>query len=241
LGSYYYPIDGNPESSKWVLVSSYIENNGSIEIDGVLAVALVDGWARHFDDGRVYKNMRENLMGAEINIAEFSSIFTCYYSSEHFGREFAIFVCENYDDPYACASKLLSLSPQNEFEAGINIRRLHEALKYLNCNDYNKKLDDLIVENRCKPNGNEFYTSSIYRLNQTDFLRFKNAIVEEDKGVITSISDKVCSYKGKGNCNTVEEIYNENNMGKAVSVITASNADKTITFNQAQKITNNYR
>jgi hypothetical protein len=51
----------------------------------------------------------------------------------------------------------------------------------------------------------------------------------------------VCSYKGKGNCNTVEEIYNENNMGKAVSVITASNADKTITFNQAQKITNNYR
>ncbi|MBR1948284.1 MAG: hypothetical protein IKA30_00665, partial [Alphaproteobacteria bacterium] len=238
LGSYYYPQDGNPQSSKWIRVSTYVNNNGSISVDGQKAVQLVDGWFKNRDGGRIYKNMQKVLMGAELNICEFSAIATCYYNSETAGKKFAEFVCENYDNPDTCASKLMSLTPQNEFKSGIDKRHLHEALKYLNYDDYNKKIDDMIVEKRKKSNGNTFYVTSITQLKDTDCLKFKVALKNNDHEALSRITDKICSYKGKGNGVSIKSIYYDNNMDEAVSEL-SNHKVKTIKWNLAVNLASN--
>ena len=173
LGSYYYPCNGNPKSSDWQTVNSYIKKHGNIHIDGQNAVELVYGWFIYREGGRIYKAMQKALMGAELNVCQFSAIATCYYNSEVSGKKVAKFVSENYNNPYACALMFMSVSPNNEFHNGINKRHLHEALKYLNYKDYNKKMDKLLVEKRTAKNGSTFYVTSITQLTPEDCQKFK--------------------------------------------------------------------
>ncbi len=241
LGSYYYPCNGNPKSSDWQTVNSYVKKHGNIHIDGQNAVELVDGWFKYREGGRIYKAMQKALMGAELNVCQFSAIATCYYNSEVSGKKVAKFVSENYNNPYACALMFMSVSPNNEFHNGINKRHLHEALKYLNYNDYNEEMDKLLVEKRTAKNGSTFYVTSITQLTPEDCQKFKQALKENNKEVISQICDKIFDYKGKGKAKTIKSIYNTNNMDNAVSEVTMQNVSKsrTISWDNALSIASN--
>ena len=241
LGSYYYPCNGNPKSSDWQTVNSYVKKHGNIHIDGQNAVELVDGWFKYREGGRIYKAMQKALMGAELNVCQFSAIATCYYNSEVSGKKVAKFVSENYNNPYACALMFMSVSPNNEFHNGINKRHLHEALKYLNYKDYNNEMDKLLVEKRTAKNGSTFYVTSITQLTPNDCQKFKQALKENNKEVISQICDKIFDYKGKGNAKTIKSIYNTNNMDNAVSEVTMQNVSKsrTISWDNALSIASN--
>lgn len=135
MGSYWYPENGDPKSSKWIKVSKHkgVQAN-NFSISGNRAMDMVDAWARYREGGRVYKKIQKLLMGTELSINEFSAIFTCTYNNEKNGWLLCEFVKNNYQDPIKCASYLVDL-PTYGFN-GLLDRHCHEALVYLNLDNY---------------------------------------------------------------------------------------------------------
>lgn len=135
LGSYWYPKNGDPATSEWIKVSQHKDVQArNFNISGNRAMNMVDSWARHREDGRVYKKMCRMLKGAELSLNELAAIFSCTYNNEKNGWLLCEFVKNNYKDPIKCASYLADL-PTYGF-AGLTDRHCHEALVYLNLDDY---------------------------------------------------------------------------------------------------------
>ena len=130
LGSFWFPKDGNPQSSEWILTSDYVKKK-KIKLTGPQALALTDGWYRHRENGRIYKDMYKRLKGCELKAHEFAAIATVMYNNEVNGKELCDFVKKNYKNPTKCAAKIMDLKPQNaRFNDGILKRHAHEALIY---------------------------------------------------------------------------------------------------------------
>ena len=213
LGSYWLPKDGNFKSSKWIKTSQYIKKHSTLCVTGKQACDLADGWFRYRENGRVYDRMFELLQGAELNICEFAAIATCVYNNEQNGFDLCHFVNknENYKDPIKCAKYLLRLKPGNlAFDDGILKRHIHEALIYLNVNNYANKIPYFMVKRGVNSKGNTYYVSSVTQLNPQEC---KRAAENFDKGnfeALANLSDKIYNYHCKGGQSLYEIISDHN-------------------------------
>ncbi len=144
LGSYWYPKNGDPATSEWIKVSQHKDVQAkNFNISGNRAMNMVDSWARHREGGRVYKKMCRMLIGTELSLNELAAIFSCTYNNEKNGWMLCEFVKNNYKDPIKCASYLADL-PTYGF-AGLTDRHCHEALVYLNLDNYISYIPDMEI------------------------------------------------------------------------------------------------
>lgn len=210
IGSYWYPENGNPKSSKWILTKNYLQKHPNFTITGQQASAVADGWFRYRENGRVYKNMCDLLQGAELNICEFAAIATCMYNDESNGRDLCRFVKENYQNPVECANYLMNLKPGNSsFNDGILKRHTHEALLYLNHDNYADKMGMFLVKEGINSKGNKYYVTSVTQLSVDQCKIMQTSI---DNGSLTGASQTaqcIYNYVCKGG-KTVDQIAKEN-------------------------------
>ena len=170
LGSYYYPENGDPKNDLWVLASKYFKNNKDVNVTGEGACQLVDGWFQHRDNGRIYKKMYNKLSGTKLKSYEFDAIFSVMYNNETNGAKLCDFVQDNIQDKIKCAVKIMKMLPRSEkFRAGIKKRRIHEALLFLNIDNYSRKIPFMNVKEGQTKKGNPFYVSSITNLDENDY------------------------------------------------------------------------
>ena len=149
LGSYYYPPDGNPKCVKeWITLQDYLQKHPKekLYIDGQKAVELMDGWFRYREHGRVYRALRNRLMGTTLTMNQFVAIATVLYNRESSGWELCTSVKNNYKNPIKCAADLMNLKVPEDNEDGLKRRHMHEALIYLNVDDYCNRVPYLFVE-----------------------------------------------------------------------------------------------
>ena len=216
LGSFWFPKNGNPQSSEWILTSNYVKKK-KIKLTGPQAFALTDGWYRHRENGRVYKDVYKRLKGCELKAHEFAAIATVMYNNEVNGKELCDFVKKNYQSPTKCAAKIMDLKPQNSrFNDGILKRHAHEALIYLNCNDYAEKIPYFVIKKGKTSKGKTYYVTSVTQLSPQDchpmLQGLKNGSIKEAE----QLAQKIENYRCKGG-KTVYKIADQNNISQLYS------------------------
>ena len=178
-GSCFIPANYNPEtadnykSSNWVKVSDYVKKHPDLSITYEEALLFMDGWCRYREEGRVYKNMYNRLKGASITPYEMAVAMDCTYNNEKNGFNFCEYIAKKNENPLACAAKLMTYSADKGFQDGILIRHTHEALLYLNLDNYAAELLKLKIEERTSAKGNTYYVTSVNQLKKDDCLPVK--------------------------------------------------------------------
>ena len=212
LGSFWYPQDGNPTNKKWILTSEYVKNKNNITISGKKALELMDGWYRHRENGRIYKDMYLRLKGCELKTHEFAAIATVMYNNEVNGKELCNFVKKNYKNPKKCAAKIMELKPQNErFTDGILKRHTHEALIYLNCNNYIEKIPYFIIKKDKNSKGKTFYVTSITQLTPQECYPMLEGLKKGNETIAQNLVKKIENYRCK-NGETIYALANKNGL-----------------------------
>ena len=199
LGSYWMPKDGNPSSSEWIKTSAYVKDKPDFSITGEQACNLADGWFRSREGGRVYNKMFNLLQGAELNICEFAAIANCVYNDEQNGFKLCSFVKDNYQDPIKCADYLMKLKPRNSaFNNGILKRHTHEALLYLNIDDYARKIPYFMVKEGVNSNGDTYYVSAVTQLSVADCDTLAMVLQSNEMTGASKLVGKIYNYLPKG-------------------------------------------
>jgi len=220
LGSYYYPPDGNPQNTgEWMKLKDYLKQNpkANININGQLAVELMDGWFRYRDNKRVYKALYNRLEGTTLTVNQFVAIATVLYNRESSGWELCKSVKKNYKNPIKCAADLMNLWVPEDNKDGLKRRHMHEALVYLNVNDYCNRIPYLFVEKV-----GDGYNTSINQQKISDCDRLAKDLKNGNLNVAEEMSDKIRTFKrGK----QVFEIANENEVGYL-----CDKADRSVEF-----------
>lgn len=199
LGSYWMPKDGNPSSSEWIKTSAYVKDKPDFSITGEQACNLADGWFRSREGGRVYNKMFNLLQGAELNICEFAAIANCVYNDEQNGFKLCSFVKDNYQDPIKCADYLMKLKPRNSaFNNGILKRHTHEALLYLNIDDYARKIPYFMVKEGVNSNGDTYHVSAVTQLSVADCDTLAMVLQSNEMTGASKLVGKIYNYLPKG-------------------------------------------
>ena len=232
LGNYYYPENGDPESSHWVKLSDLIAQGKEFAETGTSAIALTKGWACSRDNGRVFNTMYESLKGAEITIPNFIAAQHITYNNEQQGFAFCKFVQKNYQDENACAQQIFNYTADNpKFTDGINKRRMHEYLIYKNHNDYVNKFVSLHVRQKADGNGGKCYTSSTTQISVEECRKFRIAAQNNDMETINKTYQNIMNYNELGS-KSVYRIIKENGMdvGTLVNSNTSAFKKEFITY-----------
>ena len=230
LGSFWFPKDGNPQSSEWILTSDYVKKK-KIKLTGPQAFALTDGWYRHRENGRIYKDMYKRLKGCELKAHEFAAIATVMYNNEVNGKELCDYIKDNYKDPLKCAAKIMDLKPQNSrFNDGILKRHAHEALIYLNCNNYAEKIPYFIVKKGTNSKGKTYYVTSVTQLAPQDCHPMQQGLQKGSIQEAELLAQKIENYRCKGG-KTVYKIADQNNVSHLYDYI-----GKDVSFYEMSRI-----
>jgi tetratricopeptide (TPR) repeat protein len=234
LGSYWYPKNGEPTSSKWIKVSEHdgVQAEG-FSISGNRAMDMVDSWARHRENGRVYREMCKSLIGTKLSLNEFAAIFTCTYNNEKNGKMLCAFVKNNYNNPIKCASYLVNLKTYGF--SGLLDRHCHEALIYLNLDNYIFAIQDMQIQ--------EFATS-VTALEKAEFMPMVKSLdsgkLDGARAVANKIKKRIFKH-GR----TVSSIINEKIGGERAKTMLASpskiaSGNKTFSQNSSFNANNVY-
>ena len=134
----------------WTLTSEYVaayknSHKGAkprdLSPDQMYAGSI--GWFENMECGRHLRDLFNHLQGAELTINEFAAIASVYYNDEAIGRKVCDFIKTNYSDAKKCAHEILNTEIKMN---GIGARRVHEALVYLNHDNYCIDLFELQVD-----------------------------------------------------------------------------------------------
>ena len=213
LGSYYYPANGDPQSSEWILTKKYVKKHGKIKCDGKKAIALAEGWFKHRGNGYVYKDMCRRLQGCELTTNELAAIATIMYNNEAHGRQICDFIRQNYQDPVKCALEIMKLRPKNEkFTDGIIKRHAHEALQYLNVDGYADRVKYFYVKEGVNSKGQTYYTTSVSQLKSEKCLPMLEGLERGDLTEARKLAHQICNYTCKGG-ERVYAIADKNGVG----------------------------
>ena len=207
LGSYWYPADGNPYSSEWILTKTYAQKHKNLQITGDKALQLSDGWSRCREGGRIYKAMYNRLKGCELKINEFAAIFSRTYNNEKYGLEVCSYVHDNYKNPVKCAYKIMCFQPGANFKDGILKRDASEALCYLNHKGYVGKLGELRVKKGINSKGKTYYVTSVTQLNPAECEAMRRGLSKGDLTAADRVYHLITHYMPKGG-HSVREIIN---------------------------------
>lgn len=239
LGSWWYPKNDNITSSEWIPVSKHkgVQERG-FSISGKRAMNMVDAWARYREDGRVYKTMRKKLMGSELSVNEFAAIFTCVYNNEKNGWMLCDFVRGHYNDPVKCASFLVDLPTYGY--GGLLDRHAHEALVYLNLDNYVSEIPDIEIKGGVNSRGIPYITTSVTAFEKEDFYPMANDLRDGKLGAAREMMERIVDKKFK-NARTVRKIINDEVGGERADIILAAGGDNphSINFNDARNRVSN--
>jgi hypothetical protein len=245
MGSYYWPKNGDENSSNWERVASHKGIFKNFSIGGNRAYRAIAAWAKKRENGRVYKNMRKLLIGTELSLNEFVAIFSCTYNNELLGRKLCNFVKKNYKDPIKCASFLADL-PTNGF-SGLIDRHCHEALVYLNLDDYIGDIPEIKSANGA---------TSVTALKSNDFDKMRDDLRNGKLGGARQIITKIKNARVPGGKKiydiikesfgpqTTQNILNSPNLLSKTFFLTPENAKnfkdgtKKLAAENTKKITN---
>ncbi len=197
IGLCYYPIDGNPDNSKWIKLSSYVAKNGVFRDDMKKSFRLTDSWFTRLEEGAVCKEMYSLLKGAELTPHEFASICAERYASKACGRSLCKFVRENYKNPVKCAQKFLSYTASESFP-GLNKRRLMEALLYLNEGNFASQMYGFTTQKVKLKHGGDAYTGPVNDMKQGDVSRLWRAVASGNIDLILAEQNKVVEKISSG-------------------------------------------
>ena len=207
LGSYWYPADGNPYSSRWISTRNYAKQHKNLRVSGDKALQLTDGWCRYREGGRVYKTMYKRLKGCELKVNEFAAIFSRVYNSEKYGFEVCSYVHDNYKNPVKCAHKIMCYEPDAKFRNGILKRDASEALFYLNHNSYVCKIGGLKVKQGINSSKQVYYVTSVTQLNPTECEAMLKGLGRGDLSAADRVCRQITQYMPKGG-RSVRQIIN---------------------------------
>ena len=202
VGLWWYPVNGDPKSSDWMPTKEYLKSHPNTMLTYDKALDLTEGWFHYRNHGGVIKSMADRLQGCRLAPNELAAIASVYYNDEECGKRLCKFVKENYENPIACAHFISELKPKNlSFSSGIKKRHYHEALYYLNHNNYCAKVLNFNVRSGINSKGKFFVITPITKLELTEYFKFKQ---ELDKAFQTGASslgiqadkliDKMCAY-----------------------------------------------
>ncbi len=207
LGSYWYPADGNPYSSAWILTKAYARQHKNFKVSGDKALQLADGWCRCREGGRIYKAMYNRLKDSELTINEFAALYSRVYNNEQYGLEVCSYVHDNYKNPIKCAYKLMCFQPGAQFRDGIIKRDANEALFYLNHNGYVHKMGELKVKKGINSKGKTYFVTSVTQLNPTVCEEMRRGLAKGNLAPADKVCRQITQYMPKGG-RSVRQIIN---------------------------------
>lgn len=202
IGSYWYPKNGDYKSPDWTKTSDFLKKHPNHEITSKQAKDLADGWFRYRENGRVYNNMYKLLQGCELTIYELSAIASCYYNNEAKGACLCNYVHDNYKNPVKCANYIINLECNDpNFKDGIFKRHVHEALLYLNIENYQQKIGMFLL----KENKGKFCGSSVTQLSVAQCNELREDMNKGNLNVAKKTAQCIFNYVCK-NGTSVDEI-----------------------------------
>lgn len=155
VGLYWLGVNENGQldfnfKGNWTKTREYVQsykkahnnaNPRNLTPDEIYAGSI--GWFENMEKGRHLKELFNHLKGAELTINEFAAIASVYYNDEAIGRKLCDDIKDNYADAKKCAHQILNTQIKM---SGIEPRRVHEVLVYLNYDNYCLDLFELEVD-----------------------------------------------------------------------------------------------
>ena len=235
IGSYLFPENGDPTSQKWIKTAEFYKQNNETEVTADLSFCLIDGWCRFRNrqkDGfdTMYQAMYRKLEGCELSANEFAAILSCSYQNESTGLNFCDFVRENYSNPIECARKLMCYPSEYDLRS----RRTHEALVYLNLDDYVSCLPSLLYKENANPKKSD--ATSVNQIKSALCDKAKNDLAKGKTDGLREAKDNICGYVNK-NAKTLTQFVSEKVGNKELchKLLGGFSYGIAITFNQAFK------
>lgn len=233
LGSWWYPADGNPKSSEWVHFSNYAKKHPKLKITGDQAMALVDGWYQYREDGRILTTMYNKLKGSELSICEFTAAATTLYNNEKLGWEFCDYIQKNYKNPIKCAYKLTTLEPPS-CKNGILCRHTHEALLYLNLDNYATHLPYLKIKEGTNSKNKKYYTTSVNQISAEMCRKVQKDLAKGGTKEAKELKRKICGYICKGGRTFTQVIKKNISNPELRAQMTNYGTETTLLYEEAQ-------
>ena len=198
-----YAKDRNPQSVEWEHTKDFLKKHPSVKVNYEEAMELTEGWFRYRNTLKdkehpktVLDNMYERLKGCELAPHELAAIASVYYNDESCGRRLCSFVHDNYQNKFACAEYISKLQPKDaSFDKGIQKRHCHEALYYLNYNNYCAKVLDFNVNSGVNSKGRFVVNTAPTSLENEEYQGFLSELQNHKLGVQTDILvEKMCKF-----------------------------------------------
>ena len=198
IGSFWYPKDGNPQSSDWEKADKYFKKHPDLEINFAKALDLVDGWFRYRENGRVYKRMFKELQGAELTLHQFAACATCTYNSEKLGFQFCAYVKDNYKNPVACAHKLTTLDPADaSCIDGILVRHTAEACMFM-YPEYAEAIYSFKMKDAINSKGRPYTVTSVNQTTPAECRQVKADLAQGQTTLLNQHKNRIMKYMCKG-------------------------------------------
>lgn len=176
----------NWKNVEWIKTSEYMEKHPNFKINYEDAKFVSEQWYKTRDGGRIINRMAHLLTGCELTPNEIAAIASVYYNDEFSGKELCKFVKKNYKNKIACAQRISSLLPKNSsYNEGIQKRHIHEALYFLNHNNYCSKVLDFNVSSGINSNGRFSVISAATYLEPEEYKGFLSELENEKLGAET--------------------------------------------------------
>lgn len=195
-GLYYYPKNGNFNSKTWITTRQYCINyqnshKGKLPKnctpqnirDGVY------GWGESMENGRHLNKLYNVLVGCELTINEFAAIYSHYFHTGNLNTATKIASIKQnkkIKDKSLAGAKAL-LDTDQPTLPGQKSRFMHEALVFMNTDDYCHDLFSLCVD--C-------HLGTSINACPSEYNNIKGGKLTHDRAQI--IKDKICNYTVKG-------------------------------------------
>jgi len=220
-GLFYYPINGDPNNSCWISTRLYLKQHPEEKITYEKAMELTLAWAQKRENGRVFKAMANQLKGCTLTQNQLAAIYSVYFNSEKSGKILCNHIRNNPDEStLKTAAFIAKLKPDDpNFRDGIKKRHCHEALVYLNYNNYCEKMFDFNIQSGLNSENKYFVSTAVTHIkNMTLFNNFIKELSNDNIGKNADILiNKMLDYKPQNSENTkvtsVNDFINNNTNG----------------------------
>lgn len=176
----------NWKNVEWIKTSEYMEKHPNFKINYEDAKFVSEQWYKTREGGRIIRRMAYLLNGCELTSNEIAAIASVYYNDERSGSELCKFVKEHYENKIDCAQFISELTPGDlSYSVGIQKRHIHEALYFLNHNNYCSKVLDFNVSSGINSEGCFSVISAATYLEPEEYNGFLSELKNEKLGAET--------------------------------------------------------
>lgn len=234
----------NWKNVEWISAKKFMKNHPNFKINYEDAKFVSEQWYKTREGGRIIKTMAKYLQDCELTSNEIAAIASVYYNDEASGRKLCEFVQNNYNNKIACAQFISSLQPKNSsYNEGIQKRHIHEALYFLNHNNYCSKVLDFNVYSGINSYGRFKVISAATYLKPEEYNGFLSELKNEKLGAETDqLIKKMSDFAPESGVNfttiSLREFIRDNAPNSAEELINVKNhteTNNTILFRQFPK------